>query len=202
MRKFTKKELYGFITTGGIGLSMAGLSTFLIDYVSDSKISPIIALSSLGAIVVGGYTANYGRIKQPLAIEEENDEEDEKYENVYDLDVIDLKRKNLKIIESRFEYDKNTMNLATQNIISYNILKEKLLIKKVIESLDSDLQSVRLEADLTVSMIIETGFDAEYTDYKNYVLTEKIIEFPRYESKNKNTKKEGKVLEFPKNSNN
>jgi hypothetical protein len=164
--------------------------------------NPAVAISSVGVITLGGLATMYGSVKQTYNVEtKEYEEEEDPYENIYDLDVIDLKRKNLSIVESRFEYDKDSMSSAERNLIRYNIAKEKLLIKKVLEGYDTDLQSVEQECDLIVSMIIESDFDEDYLKYKEEVLTSKIIDFPKYESNNYDTKQKGKLLKFPKNSN-
>lgn len=200
MRKINKKKLYGIMTNGGVGLSMFGMGTFLTSYVSSNHISPAIAISSIGVITLGGLSSLYGSIKQSYNydIKEENEENEDIYENIYDLDVIELKRKNLRLVETRFEYDKNSMSTAERNVIRYNIAKEKLLIKKVLEGYDTDLQSVEQECDLIVSLILDSDFDEEYLDYKEEVLTSKIIDFPKYESDSIGNKKDGKVLKFPK----
>ena len=141
MRKINKKKLYGIMTNGGVGLSMFGMGTFLTSYVSSNHISPAIAISSIGVITLGGLSSLYGSIKQSYNYDIKEENEDI-YENIYDLDVIELKRKNLRLVETRFEYDKNSMSTAERNVIRDNIAKEKLLIKKVLEGYDTDLQSV------------------------------------------------------------
>ena len=168
MRKINKKKLYGIMTNGGVGLYFtplsslsSGMGTFLTSYVSSNHISPAIAISSIGVITLGGLSSLYGSIKQSYNydIKEENEENEDIYENIYDLDVIELKRKNLRSVETRFEYDKNSMSTAERNVIRDNIAKEKLLIKKVLEGYDTDLQSVEQECDLIVSLILDSDFD-------------------------------------------
>ena len=90
------------------------------------------------------------------------------------------------------------MSTAERNVIRDNIAKEKLLIKKVLEGYDTDLQSVEQECDLIVSLILYSDFDEEYLDYKEEVLTSKIIDFPKYDSYSIGNEKTGKVLKFPK----
>ena len=203
MREFNNKKIYGIMTNGGLGLSMIGMGTFLTNYVSSGHMNPVIAISSVGIITLGGLSTMYGSIKQTYNIEHKEMLEDEEdlYEDIYDLDVIELKRANIRLIESRFEYDKDSMSSAERNLIRYNIAKEKLLIKKVLEGYDTDLQSVEDECDLIVSMIIDSDFDEDYLKYKKEVLTSKIIDFPKYESTSKDIKQKGKVLKFPTNSN-
>ena len=200
--KLTKNKLYGLMSNGGVGLSMIGVGTFLTNYVSGSHMNPTLTLSSIGVITIGGLSSFYGTLRQKYSKEEQEIEEDDLYENIYDLDLLDLQSKELKLVEKRFEIERLSMDPKIVNLINYNLLKEKLLIKKVLESLDTDLPSVEEEDDLIISMILESGYDEDYLNYREKVLSSNVIDFPKYKTFTKKSDVETKILEFPKNSNN
>ena len=199
-KKFNKNKLYGVIANGGVGLSMIGLSTFLVDYVSNNHMNPALTIASVGIISIGGISTVYGSFKQRYNYDEvEKDEEIcDPFENVFDLDYLELQQKELRLVEKAFKRDKSNMDYKLVNILSYNITKEKLLIKKILEEMDSELPSVKADANIIISMIIETGYDQDYLDYREKVLSTNVVDFPQYERSSNNISTKSKVLEFPK----
>ncbi len=199
MRKLNRRKLYSYLTSGGLGLSIIGTGSFLANYVASSDMSPLVCISSVGVITLGGLSTLYGTIKQNSYYETIDEDEDETYDNIYDLDLLELRKENLKKIQTRFDIEKTNMDKKTRYIISRNILKEKLLIKKVLEELDTDIPSVEEECNIIVSMILDTSYDDEYLEYKEKVLSSNIVEFPNIEKESyTNTSIGFKVLQFPK----
>ena len=198
MKKITKRKLYGTIYSTGLISTMMGAGTFLTSYVAMNRMDPTIALTSVGVVAFGTISTAYGYFKQKYTFEEEPEEE---YENIYDMDQLNLKRDELKKIESRFNIEKNSMSKSNQYVISRNILKEKLLIKKVLEELDTDNPNYEEECNLIVSMILDSEYDELYLDYRREVLSTNIVHFPKQNVYPKNKNKDAKILEFPKNSN-
>ncbi|MBO6195652.1 MAG: hypothetical protein J6O56_04885 [Bacilli bacterium] len=199
MRNINKRKLYGFMSRSGMISSMIGLSSFLTSYFSMNRMDPAITLASVGLVGVGGVTSAIGYLKEKKYFYENIESDDETYDNIYDLDLLELRKEELKKVQTRFDIEKINMDDKSRYIISRNILKEKLLIKKVLEELDTDIPSIEEECNLIVSMILDTSYDDEYLDYKNKVLTSNVVDFPKIENESYNNTSTGsKLLHFPK----